>query len=116
MSQSRRRLKRSHLLFYLKLVNRNTGDLVGHLVDITTEGIRLISENPIPTDTIFKLRMVLPAGFSASEHLDIDAKSLWCQRSENPDLFETGLQLICVTDELSKTIEDLIADSGFAEY
>ena len=34
----RRRLKRRHLIYYLRVFNQATDQLIGHLVDLTTEG------------------------------------------------------------------------------
>lgn len=114
--ESQRSYKRSSLLFYLQVVIRSTGQPVGRLVDITPEGIRLVSEEEIPTDTTFEFRVILPEGFSGGEYLDVDAKSVWSKRTPNPKLFESGFMLINGTDEQVEMIENLIAESGFSEY
>jgi hypothetical protein len=90
--------------------------MVGRLVDITPDGIRLVSEHEISVDTIFELRLILPEGFADGEYLDFEAKSVWCKRSANPSLFETGFLLINDSATQIKIIEDLIADIGFSEY
>jgi PilZ domain len=114
--ESQRGYKRSSLLFYLQVVIRSTGQPVGRLVDITTEGIRLVSEEAILTDSTFEFRIILPEGFEDGEYLDIDAKSVWSKRTANPKLFEAGFMLINGTDEQTETIENLIAETGFSEY
>jgi hypothetical protein len=114
--ESQRGYKRSSLLFYLQVAIRSTGKPVGRLVDITPEGIRLVSEEEIPNNTKFELRVILPEGFSGGEYLDIDAKSVWSKRTANPKLFESGFVLINGTEEQSELIENLIAESGFSEY
>ncbi len=114
--ESQRGYKRSSLLFYLQVAIRGTGQLVGRLVDITPEGIRLVCEEAIPTDTTFEFRIILPEGFSGGEYLDVDAKSVWNKRTANPKLFESGFMLVNGTDEQTELIETLIAESGFSEY
>ena len=54
----KRKLNRRHLIYYLRVFDRDTSILIGHLVDITAEGIMLISEDPIETDNIFQLKML----------------------------------------------------------
>ena len=36
--KERRVLKRRHLLFYLEISNKSTGEILGHLGDITVDG------------------------------------------------------------------------------
>jgi PilZ domain len=114
--ESQRSYKRSSLLFYLQVAIRSTGQPVGRLVDITPEGIKLVSEEAIPTDKTFEFRVILPEGFSGGEYLDVDAKCVWSKRTPNPKLFESGFVLIIATDDQTELIENLIAESGFSEY
>jgi PilZ domain len=111
----KRILERKHLIYYLQVVDRDTGELIGRLVDITAEGIMLLSEQPLPTGQVFQLRMLLPKEASEGDHLDFTAKSLWSARESNPDLYDTGFQFVGVTIENAKIIEDLISDYGFPE-
>lgn len=112
--KEKRKLKRRHLIFYLRVYDKNTGQLVGRLVDITSEGIMLNSENPIPTDTVFQLQMFLPEEFD-KERLDFDAKSIWCKPDVNRDLFVTGLKLLNVANRDTEIIENLIDEYGFQD-
>lgn len=41
MTEDGRTLKRRHLIFYLEVFNEDNDELLGHVVDITTKGIKL---------------------------------------------------------------------------
>ncbi len=41
-------IKRRHLIYYLRVWNNKEDKVLGHVVDITTEGLMLISEQEIP--------------------------------------------------------------------
>ncbi len=112
--EEKRRLKRRHLFFYLRIFNQKNGELIGYLGDITPEGIMVISENPIETNRFFKLRMDLP-GSAAVRRLEFEAKSIWSQPDLNPDFYDTGLQLFDVSKRDMAMIEDLISDYGFRD-
>ena len=58
--EEKRSLKRWHLIFYLRVFDQDTGALVGHVVDINTGGMMLISDNPITTDTDFDFWIDIP--------------------------------------------------------
>ena len=55
-----RRLKRWYLVMYLRVFDEDTGELLGHVVDINKQGIRLVSDKPIPSNQIFRLWVDVP--------------------------------------------------------
>ena len=62
-----RSLKRRHLIYYLRVFDRNTDKLFGHIVDITTEGVMMIGEKAIETNTVYQLRMELSTLIDSSK-------------------------------------------------
>ena len=109
----KRSLKRRHLIYYLRVFDRNTNQLLGHLVDVTKEGAKLISESPIAVNKRFKLRMVLPSEIFGREHLDFEAESLWSSPDINPDFQATGFRLIDMDARDMLVIARLINEYGF---
>jgi len=85
MQDNKRQLKRVHLIYYLRIFDSNSGINVGHLVDITTQGIMMISEEPIPVGKEFSLKMQLPGTITGREEIEFSAQSLWCKKDINPD-------------------------------
>lgn len=111
----RRRLKRRHLIYYLRVFDRHSGDLLGHLVDLTTAGIMLISESPIPLDRTYACRMVLPGEEDDQREVTFDAHSIWCRKDVNPTFYATGFRLERPNAEAVSTIDALIAEFGFRD-
>jgi hypothetical protein len=110
-----RKLKRRHLIYYLRVFDRNTNQLLGHLVDITPEGAMLVSETPIPTAERFQLRMLLPAEIFGKDRLEFEAESIWSKNDINPDFYDTGFRLLDVNAEDAATISELIGEYGFRD-
>ncbi len=110
-----RKLKRRHLIYYLKVMDRDTGEILGFLVDITTQGIMIMSEQPIKTGRTFHLQLLIPSDEDAAEkkYLRFDARSRWSERSINTDFYDTGLELININIEEFETIEKIIHELGF---
>ena len=100
---SERRINpRRYLKSYLQVLDRNTENIVGHLVNISQDGAMMISENPISEDTSLRLRLVMPEKFEGNDSIDIRSYSVWCQRDRfNPELYATGFKIerIHQTDE-----------------
>ena len=111
----KRRLKRRHLIYYLRVFDESNDQLIGHLVDITTEGAMLISEESIRPNTAFQLRMVLPTGIEGSKPVAFNARSIWCHRDVNPNFYASGFELLNPAPEDLETIERLIDELGFRD-
>ena len=86
---------------------------MGHLVDITTEGIMMISEEQITKGKDFSFRMQLPATISGREEIQFSARCLWCKKDFNPDFYVSGYQIDKIPPEEVKTITALINSYGF---
>ena len=102
-------------MYYSRVFNRQTGELLGHLIDITPGGAMIISDVPIPLNQLFRLRMDVPEKIIEKAALDFEARSVWCDRDVNPDFFDTGFQMVNITPEDSAVIEQMIDDYGFRE-
>lgn len=113
--EDRRKLKRRHIIYYLRIFDQKTGQLIGHLVDITAEGIMVISENPLETDKDYALRITLPSEITGKKELNFNAHAIWCKKDINPDFYDTGYQLIDVEPEDVRAIEWLVTRFGFRD-
>ncbi|MEE8360861.1 MAG: hypothetical protein V3R71_01840 [Gemmatimonadales bacterium] len=107
-----RSLKRRHLIYYLRVFDRSSGKLVGHLVDVTTRGMMLISEAPLPTEAEFELRMDLPADLFKSEAWEVSVRSIWSRPDVNPAFWDTGLQFLGFTRHDELVVSDLVTYYG----
>lgn len=115
MSDETRSLKRRHLIYYLEVYDDDTGNLLGHLVDITTEGLKLVSKERIEKNRVFKMRMTLPEGYFEEKELHFQAKSLWSSNDVNPDFYDTGFTVPDVEARTRDIIIDLVNQLSFNE-
>ena len=103
-----RRLKRRQLVYYLKVHDQLTGELVGRLVDITTEGMMLINSFPMETNRIYQVVLEMPPEMEDARPVNIDAISLWSKKDINPDFYVAGFRFVTVSPEDVLLIGDLI--------
>ncbi len=113
MHHNKRQLKRVHLIYYLRIFDKDSGENVGHLVDITTQGIMMISEETIPSGKNFFLRMQLPTTITGREVIEFTAHCLWSKKDINPDFYVSGFKINSITTQEVKTITALINAYGF---
>ena len=113
LMENKRRLKRRHLIYYLRVFDISNGQLVGHLVDITKEGLMLISEQALELDRAYSFRMVLPAEILNKAELNFSATVKWCKKDVNPDFYASGFSLVSISDDDMTIVESLIHRYGF---
>lgn len=104
--------KRSHLLYYLRVYDREDNRLLGHLVDITTEGLMLLSEAPLETGRSYSLRMEWPMESGEKGEILLEAESLWSRNDVNNDFYDTGFRLIASAPEQTRQIKRIILELG----
>ena len=110
--EDKRALERKQLVYYLKVFDRSTEEVIGKLKDVTPEGIMLTSEAPLDLNKRYQLRMLLPPEFQETDYLVFDARSLWCRESDVHALYDTGFILIDVTPGDKSMIARLIREFG----
>ncbi len=79
----------------MRLMHETTGELVGHLVNISREGFRLESLRPIPVNQDYPLRIELPRDITDKPYMVFIARSKWCRPDRiDPTLFDAGFEII----------------------
>ena len=111
----RRTLHRRHLNYYLKVFERDTDELLGHLVDITEEGLMLVSENCFEEGKLIRMKMLLPREIEGKEQIEFDARSMWCRKDVNPSLWGIGFKFEYVDVLSRQIIFELIHEFGFSD-
>ncbi len=113
--RERRKIKRRHIMFYSRVFNRQTGELIGYLGDLTQEGAMVISEEPLEINEIYKLRLDLPADLYQKAILGLEARSVWCKPDVDPNFFNTGFKFLGIATQDLTIIQRIIADYKFQE-
>ena len=96
--KERRKLDRKDFSYYMRLINNDTEEIVGHLVDISSGGFKMDSDNPIPENKDFQFRMDLTGEVADKPYMIFVARSKWCQVDPlDPFLYNVGFQLVKVS-------------------
>jgi len=113
---NRRTKRRMHSLFYLRVYDQKSNKLAGRLVNVSQEGMMLMSEKPIEPKLDFKFKMDLPKSMAQNAAISFQAQSRWCMKDPNPKLFDTGFKIIEISSESLKALNELIRDYTFDRY
>ena len=106
-----RKQKRWNLVYYLRVFESRSGDLLGHLVDIHTDGMMLISERHIPLGEEFQLQMEIPGDTKGSNKLiKLHAHSIWSKPDLNPHYNDTGFRITQLSPDALSGITQVIEE------
>jgi hypothetical protein len=91
----RRKLTRRKFSYYMRVMNDDTGEMLGHLADISTGGFKLESPLQIPLNTNYNLRLDLSSDIASKDFMVFTARSRWIQPDHiTPNLFNVGFQIV----------------------
>ena len=102
-----RTVERRHLVFYLRVFDKDSGRILGHLTDISTAGLMLVSEREIEIDTVFTTRLILPKEVSGRTELQLKIRCVWCRPDPLPEFHIAGFQFVEIDLEQKKLIDAL---------
>lgn len=113
--KEKRKLKRRHLIFFLRIFETTHDRLIGYLVDVTTQGIKIMSEEPIKVGCLHRFKILIDAWDENNKFLYFDAYSRWSQQNLKTDFYDTGFELMNMSPENLKAIEKIIDELGLNE-
>ncbi len=108
-----RQVDRWYLVYYLRVFDGMSRKILGHLVDISEQGIMLICENPVEANEDYRLRMRLPSQMRDREEIIFSATSRWCKSDVNPDFYLVGFQIHDLAPAIKEIIVRLIKDFSY---
>ncbi len=110
-----RKVERKYLVFYLRVFEGLSVNVLGHVVNISSEGIMLLSDGAIPVNQEYHLRMRIPSEVSGRGEIVFNATSRWCSLDKNPDFYLTGFHIHDLKAEEKKDILCLIDEFSFID-
>jgi hypothetical protein len=113
MDNDGRIIKRKELVFYLDVVNTETGNSIGRLVDLTTRGCKVVSREGFDLRITMALSIVLPDDRYGMDALCFNAITRWSRPDVNPEYLVTGFEMIRLGAQERKIVRKLMDQLGF---
>ena len=83
----------------IHVTDRQTGETLGQLVNISEEGFMLLSKQPVTEDNIFQLALEFDNEPGNTSPIQIGVENLWCHASDDQTQFWSGFYIIDISDE-----------------
>ena len=102
-----RRYKRTDLIYYLTVFDRNTDNLIGYLGDISSGGTMVLSEEPLETNTTYQLKIEISSVLNKSEQIELDVRCVRIEHDRNLDFFNCVLEFLKIEHENIEKLREM---------
>jgi len=110
MSSDKRKVPRKIANEVLEVFDQLTGANLGRVVNISAEGLMLISGEPIDTGSVYQLDLKLPNPINKRGTISFGAESVWTTPTTQPGSYWTGFRIIDASDDSVLVIDEMIFD------
>jgi hypothetical protein len=108
----KRKQERYALECYLKVMDADGHSPLGHIVDISMGGMKLLSEQPIRPEENFRLLLDLSLGSQKQTKVFVEARSVWTTEDVNPRFYNTRFRFQGLSSQAQVAIMNLVTLLG----
>jgi hypothetical protein len=91
----------------------DTDRFFGCLVDLSVEGVKLVSESEIDSDILYHFKMKLPEKVRGTMYVEFEARSRWCEQVQDSNSYETGFIFEDISRDDLEVVEALLDEPLF---
>ena len=112
-ADNRRSQRRRTLNGAVNIINQFDGAIIGRLVNITTEGLMLVSAAPLATDTLYQSVLELPEAINNTMRIELGMDCLWTSpTTPDADMYWSGCHIIDISEDMFASLQVLIEHFG----
>jgi len=109
----RRKQKRRNLSYYMPVIDPQSEQIMGHLVDISLQGLMMDSQQALPLNQDYQLRLNVTADVSDRNAIEFIARVKWCRPDAiEPYLFDIGFQIIKISGPDAEVVKRIVEKYG----
>lgn len=102
----RRKMPRRRPEIALQVTDAMTGEVVGHLGNLSLEGMMLVAQAPIVEDGLYQLTFQLPDAHGRLHPIEVGAHELWSEATNIRGHAWVGLRLIDISPDDQRMMRD----------
>jgi len=85
---------RHSTVFHSEISNADTHEVIGHQLNISENGLCMLTKVPYAKDEVLRLELKLPSPCGETSAVTFEAVVCWCDIDTNPDYYDIGLKII----------------------
>ncbi|MCX4028236.1 PilZ domain-containing protein [Endozoicomonas sp. SM1973] len=104
----KRQLLRTEAIQPVNVYDTLSGDCLGALVNISTEGFMLITTKPLPVSRLYQCQIKISFTAGGKDTIDLAAELLWLKGSNTPEHSWAGFQVIDISEHGLRQVQQLV--------
>lgn len=109
----RRTVPRKKFRLYLQVMNDDTNEQLGHMIEVSSTGLQLESSSKLPLETDYYLRLELTPELADRPYIVFIARSKWCRTDEiQPNLYRIGFAVVEILPDDRQIFVNLVQKYG----
>ncbi|MBK8618068.1 MAG: PilZ domain-containing protein [Anaerolineales bacterium] len=90
----RRTTPRKKFFFYMRVIDDDTQEILGHMVEVSAIGLQLETTNPFPINKDYYLRVELTSDLGDRPYIVFIGRTKWCKIDViQPNLYHVGFEI-----------------------
>jgi c-di-GMP-binding flagellar brake protein YcgR len=81
---------------------------MGRVVDITADGMMLVTNGEITPGRQFQIRITLPVMVQHRSDVTVETRAVWCNQDTNPSFYKVGFKFLNLVGEEGYLLEDVM--------
>jgi len=98
MSSEHRRNKRKRADVIVQVTNAITGEVMGRVGNLSTDGMMLVASKPVREDALYQVSFQLPGDRGIAHNMEVGLHEMWSEPANVPGQFWAGFHFIDIGD------------------
>jgi len=108
----RRTVPRKKFPLYMRVLDDDTQETLGHMVEVSTAGLKLETATALPIERDYYLRVELTPELADRPFIIFIARTKWCKVGIMPNLFQCGFQIVEIMPDDKEVFINLLEKYG----
>ncbi|MCC6260174.1 MAG: PilZ domain-containing protein [Anaerolineales bacterium] len=108
----KRTVPRKKFEMYMRVLDDDTQETLGHMVDISEDGLQLETSAALPVNKDYYMRVELTPELADRPFMIFLARSRWCKPGNIPFLFYTGFKIVEIMPDDKQTFQIIAKKFG----
>ncbi|MEE9491827.1 MAG: PilZ domain-containing protein [Gammaproteobacteria bacterium] len=108
-SEDHRRQSRLEIQDNIPVTNLHTGEIIGQLANLSSEGLMISSRFAIDSGTTYQVTIPITVEGDSEITISLGAESLWTENSNQNGIYFTGFYIIDISPEHHAILDRLLS-------
>jgi hypothetical protein len=110
--KNKRRSERRKVTVAIPVTNALTGRIAGQLVNVSVDGLMLVSSHAIADDSLHQFDFTLPGMRGTSRRMQVGVHEQWSEPASTPGQFWLGFNIIDISPDDEVALDAWVHDSA----